>query len=403
VHIAPRRGAANPRYIEIANLEVTGCLSSNTFTAENGASSVHGTFCAAIYARSVQHLLVRGNVLHDNHLGFYNWEGDASSGGETAYDGVQVDTVIRGNYFYDNGRANSYTEHQMYSESDGVTIEYNRFGRQKTGALGGQIKDRSAGTIIRYNWIEHALDGCDIDMVEPENGWPVLGRGSGTTNNAKYAQDFVYGNVFWQSTNSNDNFMHWNEDHNLGHGRAAQSGGRLHYYDNTWVATLNATDVSSVLWLNLQWGGYECPSGSLPGRVDVRNNIFAILPRTSGSAPAAVRFEYCGKANLDFGTNWISPGYAMTAASTTGTAGIVSPAGNDPGFVSVAGTDFHLSGTTSSAYGVGAALSPDVTSNPLGLDLTPTRQYAFPHVLPTPQTQARPLSGVGSDLGAFEH
>src|SRR5215213_1803217 len=99
-----------PGYIEIANLRVQEGFKSNTFTAENGSRATYDGFAACIYARSVQHLVVRNNVLTDCGLGFYNWTGS----GTAWWDGLQMDTMLRGNYFYNNGNPGSYTEHQSY-------------------------------------------------------------------------------------------------------------------------------------------------------------------------------------------------------------------------------------------------------------------------------------------------
>jgi hypothetical protein len=111
---------------------------------------------------------------------------------------------------------------------------------------------------------------------------------------------------------------------------------------------------------------------------------------------------------MDFGVNWVTPGYKLRLAESTGTSSLFSPAGNDPGFVSMSGNDYSPSGNdyhlspSSSALGLGQALAPAVTSNFLGLDLTPVLQYTYP-ASPTalPGLGPRTLSGAGSDLGAF--
>jgi hypothetical protein len=59
------------------------------------------------------------------------------------------------------------------SDSDRVIIEYNRYGPQGVGAIGSQLKDRSAGTVIRYNDFEQAAQGWDIDLVEPQDLYDV--------------------------------------------------------------------------------------------------------------------------------------------------------------------------------------------------------------------------------------
>src|SRR4029453_10639399 len=163
------------------------------FTAEDGSRASYDAFAACIYARSVQHLIVRDNVLTGCGQGFYNWTGSGSAW----WDGLQIDTVVRGNYFYDNGHPGSYREHQSYTESDGGTYEYNHFGPMRAGAMGSQLKDRSAGTVIRYNYIERSPSGWMIDLVEPENGYAALGA------RPTYRQTFVYGNVLISTGTSN--------------------------------------------------------------------------------------------------------------------------------------------------------------------------------------------------------
>src|SRR5262245_33748058 len=133
----PTGPAPMPAYIEIAGLQVQDGYKDNSFVAENGVTANYDGFAACIYARSVQHILVRNNILSGCGQGFYNWTGS----GTQFWDGLQADTVLRGNYFLNNGNPGSYTEHQSYTESDGVTIEYNRFGAMRTGAFGSQLKD----------------------------------------------------------------------------------------------------------------------------------------------------------------------------------------------------------------------------------------------------------------------
>lgn len=386
-------GGQLPAYIEIANLQVQDAYPTYRFTAENGQSSPYEGFAACIYARSVQHLLVRNNVLTNCGQGFYNWTGSGSNW----WDGLQKDTVLTGNYIYNNGYTNSYTEHQTYTESDGVTIEYNRFGPNRAGALGSQIKDRSAGTVIRYNLIESAPAGWMIDLVEPQESYDALG------SKQAYKQAFVYGNILINKGNYEANMVHWNEDHQANQGRATLSGGKLFFYDNTVLTVANQSDIgwdadsSAVDMFNVTYGAYDCPPGVLPGVIDVRNNIFAMLPRTAGSPVPRVRFGYCGKENFNFGKNWVTPGFEVHGAQVTGTANLVAPASNLPSFLNVATNDLHLA-AGSSAIGIGGALAPEVTQNALGLNLAPTMQYVYQL-----RGALRESYGIGSDAGAFAY
>ena len=380
-----------PGYIEIANLQIQDAYSTYRFTAENGTALNYDGFAAAIYLRSVQHILIHDNVLTNCGQAVYDWTGDGSSGGDTPWDGLSRDLVIRGNYLYNNGNTNSWTEHQTYTESDGVIIEYNHYGPQRSGAWGSQLKDRSAGTVIRYNFIEQSDSGWDMDLVNPQESWDVFGK------LPSYKQAFVYGNIIFNDKVYEPNVIHWNQDdQEPGDGRADLSDGRLFFYDNTILTVANQSDMSQFDVFNVTWGSYDCPPGSPPGIIDVRNNVFAVLPRTAGKPIPQLRFGYCGQENFNFGKNWVSPGYTINGATVTGQANLFSPIDNNPGFVNAATGDVHLL-PTSTARGLGGALAAEVISNYLGLDLTPTQQYQY-HQSVVP----RSASGAGSDVGALD-
>lgn len=384
IQIAVQAGGDVPAYIEVANLQVQDALSTHRFTSENGVTANYSSFAACIHARSVQHLLIRNNVLTNCGQGFYNWTGTGPS--TVWYEALQVDTVLRSNYFYGNGNSGAWTEHQSYTESDGVIYEFNRFGPMRSGAWGSQLKDRSVGTVIRYNYFQRSDQGWMIDLVEPENSRQTLG------SRATYGQDFVYGNVM--STNGVSNLVHWNEDHQLGVGRATRNGARLAFYNNTVYVIGNDTGNNPQYLFNSTYGAYECTSGSLPGVIDLRNNIFASAPSTSGGRPVLFRLAYCSNTTFNSGTNWITSGWTANTSSTIpGAAGMIST--GSPAFVNAAAGDFHI-GSSSAAVGRGTALLSQVVSNVLNLNLTPTLQYKY-HL----QSEVRASNGAGSDLGAF--
>lgn len=386
-------------YIEIANLEVKDVGPSYNFTAENGTTLAYGDFSSGIHTRSPQHLIVRDCVVHNCCMGFYDWTSDGSG---TRFDiALAIDIVIRRNHFYDNGLASNWSNHQTYTEADGVIIEGNRFGAPKTGMLGNHVKDRSAGTVVRYNYFEAPTEGgYNIDLVEPELGSPSLSYSfdNPPRPNPKYQEAWVYGNVFVR-TGTNTNFLHWNEDH-YGQpsgmkGRASEPNGRLYFFHNTIY------DTSGLALVFIEhYGGHDCPAYALPGRVDLRNNLI----RTSLSSYTLGEYCYAVGGHWDFGKNWISPGYTLQGVEFTGTSNIVSPVGNDAGFTNAAGGDFRLA-VGSSARGVGAELHGAVSSNTTGVNQTPTKQYALPHTSTgraTPMMIARARAGIDSDLGAFE-
>jgi hypothetical protein len=242
--------------------------------------------------------------------------------------------------------------------------------------------------VIRYNYIETA-SGWMIDLVEPQESYATLG------SKPSYTQAFVYGNILVNKGNYDPNYVHWNEDHQANQGRATIPG-KLFFYNNTIITVANQTDLATFSLFNTTWGGYECRAGTLPGVIDVRNNLIATLPRTAGAATPSMKFGFCTYENFDFGKNWVSPGWTVGANGiVTGTGNIVSPASNNPGFVNAAGDDFHLS-SGASVLGIGGTLASEVTTNALSQDLTPVLQYVYHQ-----QVGPRATSGLGSDLGAL--
>jgi|GEM_PF-490380 len=391
VHVAagPGQNALPPAYIEIANLQIQDGYKDYSFTGEDGTTVAYDSFCAGIYAKSVNHLLIRNNIITNCGQGIYNW---TAAGPDIWWAGLQSNTVIRGNYFYNNGNPGGYLEHQTYTESDGVIIEYNHYGPQRPGSQGSQLKDRSAGTVIRYNYFDQSLAGYDLDLVEPENGWDAIG-----TKNT-YRQTFVYGNVIVNNGASYaPNYVHWNEDHQNNVGRANQAGGKLFFYHNTVLTTANQTDTWAFHLFNTTYGSYDCNPSPLPGTIDARNNLIVLRPRTAGAAVPNFQLAYCPNTNLVLNNNWISPGWTTgSTASVTGVATTTSPAANNPDFVDPAAPDLHLR-AGSTALGMGGPLAPEVTANYLGLDLTPTEQYVSHQ-----QSAPRAAAGAGASAGAYE-
>lgn len=355
--------AQPPAYIEIANLQVQDGFKDFRFQASNGSWLNYNGFAACIYARSVDHLVVRNTVLTNCGQGFYNWTGDGAS--PDWWSALQRKTVLSGNYFYNNGNPGSYLEHQAYTESDGVTIEYNRFGPQRNGARGSQIKDRSIGTVIRYNTIAQSREGWSLDLVEPEESYSVLG------DKPEFKQTFVYGNLIVSRGVPDPNIVHWNEDHQSGHGRAAVPDGTLYYYHNTLIIFSDRSDPRPYTIFNGTWGGYDCPSGDSPGVIDLRNNIFSTISTAAGDRTPPIKLGYCGSENIALGKNWISPG-AIPTGVLSGWSNLISPADNDAGFLS--NHDFRLE-NGSSAMAVAGELASATATNSLGVSLIPVLRH----------------------------
>jgi hypothetical protein len=131
----------------------------------------------------------------------------------------------------DNGVVGSYSQHSVYTECDGVLIEGNRFKPLKPGAVGSMFEDRSAGTIVRYNWIQQSARM--LDLVDAQDATTYL------PYRPSYRQTFVYGNLFHANQNIVNSDMtkpiHYGYDMIPGSDRA----GTLYFYNNTVVYQYN--------------------------------------------------------------------------------------------------------------------------------------------------------------------
>lgn len=94
--------------------------------------------------------------------------------------------LVEGNYFHDNNQAeldghqNAYTQNAL-----GTLYQGNRFDSPGGGS---NVKDRSAGTVFRYNFVGSAAH-FNLDVVEAEEY-----KESAILNDS-YGEDFIYGNL----------------------------------------------------------------------------------------------------------------------------------------------------------------------------------------------------------------
>lgn len=372
IQVAGLTYGTKPKYIEIANLKVQDGYSAYQFTAENGTVANYNDFCACIYTRSVEHLNIHDNELSNCGLGYYNW-----TGADPAVD-LSIDSVIRGNYFHENGIANNYSMHHLYTEARGSIIEENYFGPLRAGAIGSAIKDRSSGTIVRYNWMEYA-PGNMLDLDDAQGG------GGGITGDPAYAQTFVYGNVF-DARNGINNMVKCCDDTGIGNNRT----GPVYFYHNTLVRPKRDGSWRLGLFANPQ---------VLLSQFDVRNNVFWSAETEPGYTTLSIIEFTLNAGSFNFGTNWISPRWTVYRAgetytgTTTGVENMITAdVSNDAKFADWANGNL-IPAAGSPLINAAGPLSPVVTDNILGLDLTPTRQISG-----RATTTAR--SAI-NDIGAF--
>ncbi|MGH9723368.1 MAG: right-handed parallel beta-helix repeat-containing protein [Bryobacteraceae bacterium] len=184
-----------PKYIVIENLEIRGARSSYTFTDDAGSTVAYSGNASTIYVEKCENCTIRNNVLHDAGNGLFVASTDAD---------VSRNIVIEGNYIYDGGNSGSIFEHNIYTAALGIRFERNRLGRLISGAGGNNLKDRSAGAVIRYNWIEGG--NRQLDLVDGEDSSVIR-------SDPGYRATHVYGNVLYEfAADGNRQMVHYGGD-----------------------------------------------------------------------------------------------------------------------------------------------------------------------------------------------
>jgi PKD repeat protein len=310
-----------PAYITIENLDIRSGRPPFSFTGDDGASHAYVNNCASMYIEKGQHIVLRNCIFHDSGNGLFIGISN----------GVTQDILVEGCYIYDNGTAGSIYEHNSYTAAVGIVFQYNRYGPLRTGCDGNNLKDRSVGQTVRYNWIESG--NRQLDLVDCEDD-PTL------SSNPLYHTTYVYGNVLVEPDGAgNSQIVHYGGDSG---NTAIYRKGTLHFYHNTVISTRAGNTTLFRLSTNEE-------------SADCRNNIVYVT--AAGSALAMVD----GTGVLDLRNNWFKTGWVNTHGTLTGAVNNISGniTGSDPGFVNAPGQDFRLA-SGSPCIGQGAALASAV-------------------------------------------
>ena len=179
-----------PAYVYLQNLEIRSGRPDYTFTDRSGSVEAFSTNAAALHIEEGDHITVQGCTLRDCGNGLFNSHLTAA-------------ILIRQNHIFDNGIENSIYEHNSYTESRGIVFEFNHYGPLRSGCLGNNLKDRSSGTVIRYNWIEGG--NRQLDLVETDYA-EIAG-------DPAYDATFVYGNILIEPEDAgNSQILHYGGD-----------------------------------------------------------------------------------------------------------------------------------------------------------------------------------------------
>jgi len=344
-----------PKYIIIENLEIRSAHPDYQLTSDTGTVMNYSSSASAIYVEKGENITVRNCRLHDSANGFFVASSD---------DTVSRNILVEGNYIYGNGITGSAFQHNNYTAAIGITFQYNRFGPLRAGANGNALKDRSAGTVIRYNWIESG--NRQLDLVDAEDSVQIR-------NDAGYHKTFVYGNILIEPDGAgNSQIAHYGGDSGA---EDTYRKGKLYFYNNTVVSTR----AGNTTLFRLSTNDETC---------DARNNIFY---NTAAGANLAMLAE---EGTLSVSNNWIKSGW-RNSHEGSGFGGSVTVAGafiigTLPGFVDLAAQDLRLA-SGSAAIDAGTVLHADALP----------ANNVVRHYLRHQMSEARPVNGA-LDLGAYE-
>jgi len=369
-----------PGFITIENLKIMGANENNTYIAMSDSIKNYHPFASGIHVLLVENFIVRGCELTDNGEGLFI----VSRGGEEQ---TSRNVLVERNRIYGNGADGNDHMHNVYTEAGNITYQYNYIGLVREGSYGSSFKDRSAGLIVRYNWIESSAYALDI--VEAEDGHNPL------YFEPNYHETYIYGNIIVNNTDSPTHagsLVHYGYDNVPEDARL----GPHYFYNNTVVMT--GTEPGG--WrLNMFKGGTDWGDTSTLAdnliTINLYNNIFYWNPAIKqgdfnlGTCFGTINFE---------GTNWISEDWQEgTVEGWRYWYGVVNrngklTEGTYPGFNDESSRDFTLM-ESSPAVDSAANLPDTITSyHPV------SAMYKS-----IADSTKRTIIGLAMDLGALEY
>jgi hypothetical protein len=342
---ANKPAVEEPSWIVLENLDILSGRTPYQFTGRSGVSS-YSDNAASAYVENGRNVTIRNCILHDSGSGLF-------------VSHATRNILIEGCWIYDNGIENSIYQHNTYTAAIGIVYQFNTLGPLRTNCPGNNLKDRSAGLVVRYNWIESG--NRQLDLVDAEDNMDLV-------NDPGYRKTFVSGNVLIEPDGAGNNqIVHYGGDSG---DESIYRKGTLHFNNNTVVSTR----TSNTTLLRLSTNEETC---------DCRNNI--VWTTATGSHLALV--NEAGVVHLK--NNWLKSGWVT---SHDGVAGIIyndgaNITGGSPGFVDTGTQNYHLD-RRSPGINAGASLHPDAY---------PVAYQYVKHG----KSETRPADGK-LDLGAFE-
>ena len=267
-----------PAWIVVEDLDIRGGRTPYGFTGADGRARKYARNACAVYIRG-EHITIRHCIIRDSSNGLFAGTPDRDP---------TRDIVVEANYIHDNGEIGSIYEHNSYTAALGIVFQYNHFGPLRPGCRGNNLKDRSAGLIVRYNWIEGG--NRELDLVDAEDSSALRAEPS-------YRETRVYGNILVEPPNDgNYQIVHYGGDsRHIDWYRK----GLLLFFANTVVS--RRTDRTTLFRLSTD-----------DERCQAFNNVFY------SAVPGAALSILNAAGQISLSHNWIQPGWRPAFEPLTG-------------------------------------------------------------------------------------
>ena len=212
-----------PQYIVIQGLHIRNAFHENSFTSASGKVVNYTENAAGIFVERGEHIVVRGVEIEGNGNGFFVASGDSE-------EVLSRDILLERSKVYGNGTVKVAADrhHNIYTEAAGMVFQFNDIGPLREGSGGAALKDRSAGTVIRYNRIEGG--SRTLDLVDAQESSAM------TKNLPEYRTTLVYGNILINGQVGSSNMVHYGGDSGV---PEITRKGTLYFYNNTVAVSAN--------------------------------------------------------------------------------------------------------------------------------------------------------------------
>jgi hypothetical protein len=265
-----------PKHIVIEGLCLKGAHMDKRFKNVAGLEVAYAKNAAAVYVERGENITVKDCEITGSGNGVF-----VASGGDEqtlSRDFALTDCVI-----HNNGNVGSDREHNVYTECAGIVVKGNDFRPLLAGALGGQFKDRSAGTVFENNRVEGGAR--TLDLVDSQNAHVLL------TAMPSYRTAQVNNNVLIAGNPGPSRIVQYGGDSGM---PERNRKGTLHFTGNVIKVQANQSD---------RWRTIIFQATTNDEAINAKWNAVEVLPRTPGAVPTLTSWmETAGRLTLENNT-----------------------------------------------------------------------------------------------------